>query len=135
MVKYVADLAGQIKLINALAPFQGRQATAAIPSAWPAPVVDRVVLWLKHWQTTEAVSPLLLKDVVDLGPGRAKAVAFHLAIDLGAENAATEDQYTPERDALAGLMVRVLTRSAASGSPPPSTSHLGGLGSSSTRTT
>jgi hypothetical protein len=109
LVKYVADRAGQIKLINALAPFQGRQATAAIPSAWPAPVVDRVVLWLKHWQTTEAVSPLLLKDVVDLGPGRAKAVAFHLAIDLGAENAATEDQYTPERDALAGLMVRVLS--------------------------
>jgi hypothetical protein len=113
---YVERPDSEVRLLNALAPFKPR-GPAGTAGAWEPAVADRVALWVKHWQHPAAVAPLLLRDEIVLAPGKASVAAYHLALDLDAENAATSDESaaetTPARNALAGLLVRVL--SAVSG--------------------
>jgi hypothetical protein len=97
---FVAAREGSLHLLNALNRYRAR-------ADWDAETQGRVALWFRHWFEGGASAPLLVKDAFEIGGGRA-VPAFQLLVDLAAENAATEDEFTPERDALAGLFVRIL---------------------------
>ena len=98
--QYVKANAPHLRLLNGMCRFDDRSKHPAAETS----------LWIRHWDGRRPTdgSPLLVHGTLDLGAG-ATGDYVHLAIDLTAERAKVPTGSTPVRNALAGLIVRIVS--------------------------